>query len=139
MLVSVRMSVLPSIVVAFLLLAAIFVFAAREVAHYRKDQATRTDIYPYTRARLIRRLVVNACVAVEVILLALIRFTLSPAHPIWFVTYVGLVFFFVLVMVVMAFLDFRESVKLRHWSMERLFKEFLHEVREGADRPPETH
>jgi uncharacterized membrane protein YbhN (UPF0104 family) len=131
------MSLLGPIVFSTLLTGVILLLAAREVALYRKDQATRADIYPYTKGRLVRRLVVSACLVAEVLLLALIRLTLSPAHPLWFLIYVGIVLLFVVVMVVMAILDLRESVKLRKWSMERLWKEFVHEVRSGGT-PPET-
>lgn len=119
------MSLSVSIALSIFLIVVILFFAAREAAHYRRDQATRADIYPYTKGRLVRRLIVTGCLSAEVILLFLLRFTLSPARPIWFLTYVAIVLSLVLVMVVVAFLDLRESVKLRRWSMERLKKEFL--------------
>jgi hypothetical protein len=127
-----------SLFVALILIAGILYLAAREVSAYRIDQATRSEIYPYTKGRLIRRLIVNGCLIGEVVLLALLRFTLSPTRPVWFLIYVGTVLGLVGVMVVMAIWDLRESVRLGSRSMEQLFKEFVHEIRRGVT-PPDTH
>ena len=132
------MSLLPSISVAALLIGVILYFAAREVAHYRKDQATRADIYPYTEGRLVRRLIVSGCLIAEVVLLSLVRFTLSPAKPLWFLIYVLVVLCLVVVMVIMSLLDLRESVRLQKRSLERLTKEFIYELRQGST-PMDTH
>ena len=123
---SIRMPIGSSILLAVLLIAGILLFAAREVAAYRRDRADRVEIYPYTKARLRRRLLVTLCLVAEVILLGLVRFTLSPAKPFWFLAYVATVLFLALVMVVLSILDLRESVQLRTWTLERLKREFLH-------------
>jgi hypothetical protein len=120
-----RMSILASSLLALLLIALILYFASREVAAYRRDRDRTADLYPYTEVRLVRRLGVTVCLIAEVILLALVRFTLSPAKPLWFLLYVSSVLFLVLVMIVLSLLDLRESIRLRKWSLERLKKEFI--------------
>ncbi|MFH1262492.1 MAG: hypothetical protein V1495_03475 [Pseudomonadota bacterium] len=132
------MSLFFSISLTFVLTAVVLLLAAREVSAYRLDQASRAEIYPYTKKRLVWRLTASGCLIGEVVLLGVVRFALSPTRPGWFLVYVSAVLFLAAVMVVMAFFDFRESVRLGSWTLERLRKEFIHEVRRGKE-PPETH
>jgi hypothetical protein len=127
-----------SLLLAVLLISLVLFFAEREVVAYRRDQATRADLYPYTSDRLIRRLAVSACLIAEVILLFPLRFALSPVKPLWFLFYVAAVLLLAIVMTVLSLFDLRETIHLRKRSRERLLQEFLHELRRGS-RPPETH
>jgi hypothetical protein len=135
-----------SIPLALLLVLGIFLFTAREVSLYRADRRSRSEIYPYTYRRLIVRLLISLCMLAEIALLLVLPHALRWGAPgilkgsrsDWFILYVGFVFLLALGMVILALLDLRESRRLLDRSEERLYKEFLQELRQG-DQPPELH
>lgn len=132
------MSPAVSVGLAVALIGAIFLFGSREVASYRKNQRNRAEVYPYTGARLVRRLLVTACLIAEVVLLLLVRFTLTPTRPFWFLMYVGAVLGLVIAMIVLSLLDFRETFRQGSRSLDQLNSEFLCEIGRGENQP-ETH
>ncbi len=131
---------------AVILLVAVFLMTARELSLYRADRRERSELYPYSRRRLVLRMFVSRCMTLEVFLLLLLPPILKVAAPPflnggrsgWFALYVGGVVVVALVMVVLAALDLRESRLLHVQSKERLYKEFLEELKRGA-RSPEVH
>lgn len=119
-----------NIVISLALIVLVLFLTTREVSKYRKDQQTRSEIYPYTKKRIVRRCWVSFCIILEILLLGMGRYTLSPKFPIWFLVYVLIIVLVALVMAVLAILDFRESKELASKSEERLFKELIYEIRQ---------
>jgi hypothetical protein len=132
------MPTFSSWVMAAVLTGIIGVFTVREIGLYRADQRERSEIYPYTRKRLVRRLIISACLVGEVLFLFVLRQSLSTERPLWFVVYVTFVLVFAGLMVLLALLDLRESHELHAESHRRLFQEFLHEIQQDSG-PPEVH
>lgn len=84
------------------------------------------------------RVIISLCLLTEVLLLCVLRHTLSAQRPVWFATYVLSVIVIAGVMTLLALLDLRESHVLHAQSRRRLFQEFLQEVQQGS-QPPEVH
>jgi hypothetical protein len=127
---------LASIFIAGLLVGAIFLFSAREVSRFRKDQRTRSELYPYTRRRLLIRLAVSLLLLLEVFLLFCAPpFFLKLKTADWFLPYITAVLIIALGLVALAWFDFRESKLLASVSQKRLLKELIEDLKTGENRP----
>ena len=138
MLHSAPMPLVASWMLCVIIAIGVGMLTLKEYLVYRKDQRTRADIYPYTRARFYRRAAISSLLVTESLLLLVVRHTLRPDQPTWLITYVCLVVGAALGMVVLAFLDFRESAKLLDQSSKQLLGEFIHELKQGK-KPPVQH
>ena len=123
-------------ILAFILIGVVVAFMVRETILYRRDRQTREDIYPYTKTRLGCRVLISGILILETLFLLPIRYTLKPDRPLWFVVYTALVILGVVVMVLLALIDFRESGRLLAQSKARLFKEFVQELQQDETGSP---
>ena len=100
----------------------------RDVILYRQYQRYRSDVYPYTKRKVYRRLGISFLLLLVGFLLLVARHSLRPDRPIWFVAYVTLVIGAAIAMGVLAILDFREAAQLTLQSKEQILQEFVHEL-----------
>jgi hypothetical protein len=115
-------------VVASWLVGLILLFGAREISAYRRAKSDPHERVPYTKARLRRRLAVTGCLIAEVLLLTLVRLTLTPVKPFWFLIYVAVVLLLAAAMVVLSVLDLKESIRIGSAGLKDLREEFLHDA-----------
>ncbi len=114
----------------------ISIMTLREFSLFRSDQKSGQDVYPYTKSKLWRRIGISLLLVAEALLLLPLRETLLPSRPTWFLIYVTLAFIAAGGMVLLAWVDFRESQRLHQEGKVQLMKEFLQELQEDRRDPP---
>lgn len=121
-------------IIAILSVAAVMGLTLREIWLYIAGQRERTELYPYTRERLARRVMISAFLIMEILLLFIYRPDFQ-ASKLWIGVYVAVVIVLFLLMAFLTWMDLKESQAMHLVSQKRLMDEFIQEIQQDIETP----